>query len=61
MTAAPTVYTIPPWRSFADSLAAGLLDRAEDHPDPEELTRTIMISVTRLLVSAPSDAAIRAA
>ena len=40
---------------------AGLLDRAGADPDPEELTRTIMVSVTRLLVGAPIDAASRAA
>ena len=40
---------------------AGLLDRAGDDPDPEELTRTIMVSVTRLLAGPSQDAASRAA
>ena len=42
---------------------AGLLDRAGDDPDPEALTRTIMVSVTRLLVipSPDADTASRAA
>jgi len=57
MTAAPTVYTVPPWRSFADSLAAGLLDRAGDNP--EQMADTIVLLPTRRAIRALSDAFLR--
>jgi ATP-dependent helicase/nuclease subunit B len=57
MTSAPTVYTIPPWQSFADSLAAGLLDRAGDRP--ERLADTIVLLPTRRAIRALSDAFLR--
>lgn len=38
---APAVYTIPPHRSFADALAAGLIARAGD--DPLKLARSLVL------------------
>jgi ATP-dependent helicase/nuclease subunit B len=48
--------SIPPWRPFADDLAAGLLRR---HPDPLDLARVLLLVPTRRAARAIADAFVR--
>ncbi len=48
--------TIPPWRPFADDLAAGLLAR---HPDPMALARVLVLLPTRRAIRALAEAFVR--
>jgi ATP-dependent helicase/nuclease subunit B len=50
------LFTIPPWRPFADDLAAGLLRR---HPDPLALARVLLLVPTRRAARAIADAFVR--
>ncbi|MCP4330416.1 MAG: double-strand break repair protein AddB [Alphaproteobacteria bacterium] len=57
MSGAPAVYTIPPWCSFADALARGLLADTAGHP--ERLADTVVLVPTRRAVRALSEAFLR--
>lgn len=57
--AAPSVFTIPPHRGFADALAAGLLARAGD--DPLHLARGLILLPNNRAVRAVTDAFVRRA
>ena len=50
------LFSIPPWRPFADDLAAGLLAR---HPDPMALARVLLLLPTRRAIRALTDAFVR--
>lgn len=50
------LYSIPPWRPFADDLAAGLLRR---YPDPLDLARVLLLVPTRRASRAIADAFVR--
>lgn len=50
------IYSIPPWRPFADDLAAGLLRL---FPDPMQLARVLVLLPTRRSIRAVSDAFLR--
>jgi ATP-dependent helicase/nuclease subunit B len=48
--------SIPPWRPFADDLAAGLIAR---YPEPMALARTLLLCPTRRAIRALTDAFVR--
>jgi ATP-dependent helicase/nuclease subunit B len=50
------LFSIPPWRPFADDLAAGLLAR---HPEPMALARVLLLLPTRRAIRALTDAFVR--
>jgi ATP-dependent helicase/nuclease subunit B len=50
------LFTIPPWRPFADDLAAGLLAR---HPDPLALAHVLVLLPTRRAIRALTEAFVR--
>ncbi len=52
----PTLYTIAPWRPFADDLAAGLMAR---YPGPLDLARVLVLLPSRRAGRALSDAFVR--
>ena len=54
----PAVFTIPPHRSFADSLAAGLLAQ---HPDRMQLARGLVLLPNNRAIRAVTDAFVRRA
>ena len=50
------LFTIPPWRPFADDLAAGLLAR---YPEPLDLARLLLLLPTRRSIRAMTEAFLR--
>lgn len=51
-----SLFSIPPWRPFADDLAAGLLTR---YPDQMALARVLLLLPTRRAIRALTDAFVR--